>query len=179
MTARPASSRFLSYVLRHNPAAIGLTLDGHGWVSVDDLLAALAEHGRPLDRPGLARLLAGSDKQRFERHDDRIRATHGHSIPVDLALTPAAPPAVLYHGTVEQFLTAIHSQGLLPAGRRHVHLSADPRTAAAVAARRGRPVVLHIDAAGMHTAGHVFYRTTGGIWLTSHVPPRWLSPTTP
>lgn len=98
---------------------------------------------------------------------------------IDLALTPAAPPAVLYHGTVERFLAAIHAEGLLPAGRRHVHLSADPQDAAAIGARRGHPVVLHIDAAGMHEAGHAFYRSTGGIWLTSHVPPRWLRPAAP
>jgi putative RNA 2'-phosphotransferase len=173
---RPTTSRFLSYVLRHSPAAIGLTLDEHGWVDVEVLLGALARHGRPLDRDGLARLLADTEKQRFELLADRIRATHGHSVPVDLQLAPAAPPPALYHGTVERFLPAIHAEGLRPAGRRHVHLSADPQTAAAVGARRGHPVVLRVDAAGMHHAGYTFYLTTGGVWLTGHVPPRWLRP---
>jgi putative RNA 2'-phosphotransferase len=33
-------SKFLSLVLRHDPARIGLVLDSAGWVDVDALLAA-------------------------------------------------------------------------------------------------------------------------------------------
>jgi len=39
-------SKFLSYILRHHPEAIGLTLDGEGWADVDELLAQAAAHGR-------------------------------------------------------------------------------------------------------------------------------------
>lgn len=41
-------SKFLSLVLRHEPSTIGLTLDHGGWVSVSELLEALARHGQPL-----------------------------------------------------------------------------------------------------------------------------------
>lgn len=30
-------SKYLSFILRHSPQAIGLTLDTHGWASVDEL----------------------------------------------------------------------------------------------------------------------------------------------
>ncbi len=33
-------SKFLSFVLRHKPEAIGIVLDSEGWVSIDELLAA-------------------------------------------------------------------------------------------------------------------------------------------
>jgi putative RNA 2'-phosphotransferase len=56
-----------------------------------------------------------------------------------------------------------------------VHLSADEHTAHAVGARRGTPVILRIDAAGMHAAGHRFYRAANGVWLTDHVPPQWIA----
>ena len=31
-------SKFLSYVLRHKPEAIGLSMDEEGWVSIDKIL---------------------------------------------------------------------------------------------------------------------------------------------
>jgi RNA:NAD 2'-phosphotransferase (TPT1/KptA family) len=34
-----AASKLLSLVLRHDPAALGLTLDPEGWVTVADLVA--------------------------------------------------------------------------------------------------------------------------------------------
>ncbi|HEX2419853.1 MAG TPA: RNA 2'-phosphotransferase [Micromonosporaceae bacterium] len=40
-----ATSKFLSYVLRHNPAAIGVSLDSAGWIGIDSLLAAATAHG--------------------------------------------------------------------------------------------------------------------------------------
>jgi putative RNA 2'-phosphotransferase len=66
------------------------------------------------------------------------------------------------------------AEGLKPGKRTHVHLSADPATATQTAARRGRPVILTIDAAAAHRHGHQFYRAANGTWLTSHLPPRWI-----
>ncbi|WP_343046148.1 RNA 2'-phosphotransferase [Nonomuraea typhae] len=60
-----------------------------------------------------------------------------------------------------------------PAGD-HVHLSADRETALRVGGRRGVPVVLVVDAAGMHATGHPFYRSANGVWLADHVPPAFL-----
>lgn len=39
------TSKFLSYVLRHQPEAIGLTLDGEGWADIDALIAGSGSHG--------------------------------------------------------------------------------------------------------------------------------------
>ncbi len=168
-------SKLLSYVLRHHPSAFGLALDGAGWIGIDTLLAALAAHGRAIDRETLDRVVATNDKRRFEVRDGRIRAAQGHSIPVDLGLEALVPPPLLYHGTIESSMPAILRKGLLPMGRHHVHLSLDERTARAVGGRRGAPVVLRVDAAGMHAAGHIFYRSANGVWLTAAVPPAWLT----
>src|SRR4051794_3863436 len=95
------SSKFLSLVLRHKPEEIGITLDPQGWVSVSELLDKLAEHRHPLTPDQLRDLVRSSDKQRFAFSDDglRIRANQGHSVQVDLALSPTVPPEFLYHGT--------------------------------------------------------------------------------
>lgn len=171
---RIAISRFLSYVLRHHPDEIGLVLDREGWVAIDELLAALAAHGRALDRTSLETIVRESDKQRFAIRGDRIRANQGHSVQVDLALPPSEPPALLYHGTVRGVLEAIRREGLLKGSRTHVHLSADVETAAKVGARRGKPVILAIDAAAMHLLGHRFFRSDNGVWLVFAVPPRFI-----
>jgi RNA:NAD 2'-phosphotransferase (TPT1/KptA family) len=96
-------SKHLSYLLRHNPGAIGLTLDDGGWINIDTLLSAARSNDYEID---LGKVLDASGKRRFE-----------------------------------------------------------------VGARRGRPVVLVIDAGTMHREGREFYRTATGVWLTAHVPP--------
>ena len=161
-------------MLRHQPQLIGLRLDDGGWVDVEDLLAALAAHGRPLTRAQLERLVADSDKQRFALEGGRIRASQGHSVPVELGLEPVQPPAVLFHGTPERNVDAILREGLHKGSRHHVHLSPDVDTAQRVGARRGRPRVLQVDAAAMAAAGHVFLRSANGVWLVDAVPPAYL-----
>jgi putative RNA 2'-phosphotransferase len=170
------ASKFLAYVLRHDPAAIGLTLDDGGWVRIDVLPASAARHHGGLDAAMLDRVLHAPGKQRFEARDGLIRAAQGHSVRVDLGLEPRQPPPVLYHGTVARFLDSIFADGLRPGSRTHVHLSASPGTAATVGARRGRPVVLRIDSAAMSAGGHEFFQAANGVWLTEHVPAAFISP---
>jgi putative RNA 2'-phosphotransferase len=169
-------SRRLSYVLRHRPDSIGVALDSSGWVDVADLLTALSSHGLQLTRAQLDEVVRTSDKQRFayDATGSRIRANQGHSVPVDLQLTPLHPPKELYHGTSERFVAAILREGLTPRGRHHVHLSGDVETARRVSARRTAPVVLRVDAAAMAVEGTAFYRSANGVWLVDLVPPRHL-----
>jgi putative RNA 2'-phosphotransferase len=94
---------------------------------------------------------------------------------VDLGLTPETPPEVLYHGTVDQFLSSIMSRGLEKRSRQHVHLSPDVETATRVGSRRGKPLILKIDAASMHAAGFRFFCSANGVWLAEHVPPQYIS----
>lgn len=170
------TSKFLSLILRHHPEKVGLKLDEAGWVGVAELLSALAAHGHKLTQQELETVVFTNDKQRFAFSPDglRIRANQGHSVEVELAYAPAVPPIVLYHGTAPQFLSSIRTQGLLKGQRHHVHLSADTATAQQVGGRRGKPVVLTVQADKMHADGHIFYCSANGVWLTEHVPPQYL-----
>ncbi|MCW2743151.1 MAG: putative 2-phosphotransferase [Blastococcus sp.] len=170
-------SKRLSFVLRHRPDSVGLALDAAGWADVDELLAALSAHGPPLTRAELEAVVATNDKTRFafDATGRRIRASQGHSVPVDLGYDVAAPPAELFHGTVGRFLPAILAEGLRP-GRRHaVHLSPDVATARTVGGRRGEAVVLRVDAGAMAADGIAFSRSANGVWLVDAVPPRYLA----
>ncbi|MFI6278588.1 RNA 2'-phosphotransferase [Streptomyces sp. NPDC050988] len=167
-------SKYLSKHLRHQPERIGLTLDEGGWVEIETLMAAAEAHGFRFTRDELDHVVANNDKRRFAIEGSRIRASQGHSVEVDLGLAAAIPPAYLYHGTVARSLDAIRAEGLRPMNRHDVHLSPDRETATRVGARRGRPVVLSVDAAAMHRDGHEFRVSANGVWLTAAVPPRYL-----
>lgn len=172
-----ALSKFLSYVLRHQPQAIGLQLDMQGWAVIDELLACAVRHGTALSHEQLLQIVAESDKQRFAISADGlfIRANQGHSLAIELALTAQTPPALLFHGTASRFLAAILQQGLQKGQRHHVHLTADQATALSVGQRYGSPVLLRIDTTAMRAQGAKFYLTANGVWLTDEVAPEFLT----
>jgi putative RNA 2'-phosphotransferase len=170
-------SKFLSLVLRHKPGKLGLTLDGQGWADIGELIDKAMAHGVALTRELVAEIVASSDKERFaiDATGERIRANQGHSIAVDLGLEPKEPPDVLFHGTGAKMLPAVRAEGLKRGRRRHVHLSPDDATPIGVGLRHGCPVVLHIAAACMAAAGHKFFLSTNGVWLTDCVPREFIA----
>jgi putative RNA 2'-phosphotransferase len=171
-------SKFLSYVLRHKPEAIGIVLDCDGWTDIDALIAAAVKAGKQfdgcqLDRALLEKVVITSEKKRFaiSSDDRRIRAVQGHSAGVvDIAYVEKAPPEYLYHGTAAIFLDSIRSEGLKPGTREYVHLSPDPITASDVGERHGKPVVLKIRAREIYRRGQSFYHAENGVWLTGPIP---------
>jgi len=110
----PGLGKLLAYVLRHRPDAAGVALDAAGWVDVDELVAGLRRGGRRVTADDVRKAVDADGKGRYELADGRIRAAQGHSVGVELGLEPVAPPAVLYHGTVERFLPSILATGLRP-----------------------------------------------------------------
>ena len=166
----------MSFILRHKPDAIGLTLDPQGWVSIDELVEKGNAERTRFSRDDLLHVVETSDKKRFSVSADglRIRAAQGHSVSVELGLSPREPPAVLYHGTAARFANSILSAGLKPQQRQQVHLSVDAATAHRVGQRHGKPFVFKIDALRMHGLGYRFYLADNGVWLIDQVPPEFL-----
>lgn len=169
-------SKFLSFVLRHQPEAIDLELDSGGWAYIDDLVEKSAESRRPLTAELIREVVEKDEKQRYALSDDgqKVRARYGHSIPIDLGIDPVEPPEILYHGTASRHLGPIHMNGIVRGGRQYVHLSPDIETATEVGRRHGQPVVLEVMAGEMHRDGIQFYPTESGIWLTHDVPPKYI-----
>lgn len=162
-------SRQLAFLLRHDR---NYTFDEHGWREVEDLIL---NHGFTM--PLLENIVATNNKQRFEFNDDKtgIRARQGHSIHVDVELKEVTPPDILYHGTSEDEVKSILSEGLKPRTRLHVHLSYDVETALKVGRRHGVPIVLKIDSTAMREDGIIFYLSNNGVWLTDFVDPKYIS----
>jgi putative RNA 2'-phosphotransferase len=168
------TSKFLSYVLRHKPEAIGIKLDENGWANIGELIIKgnSSSEASNLDRSLIREVIENSNKQRFDISEDgqSIRANQGHSIEVDLQLETVTPPEYLYHGTATRFLGSILVEGLKLQKRQHVHMSTDIGTAFNVGQRYGSPVILKIKALHMHEQGFEFFRSKNDIWLTDVVP---------
>ena len=169
--------KFLSLVLRHDPAKIGLELDDQGWANVKELIEKCKKHRYHFSMEDLIEIVETNDKQRYSFNEKRnkIRANQGHSIDIDLALTPVEPPEFLYHGTATRFLSSIMEQGIVKGSRQHVHLSKDKETAVKVGSRHGKPVVLTIMSGRMYEEGILFYQSDNGVWLTDYVDVKYIS----
>ncbi|SCX72439.1 MULTISPECIES: RNA 2'-phosphotransferase [unclassified Pseudomonas] len=167
------ASKFLSYILRHEPQAIGLQLDSEGWGEIESLIAGATKIGKALDIRLIHAIVSNSDKKRFSISKDgqRIRAMQGHSTTsVNLNHFEKTPPEFLYHGTARRFLDSIRQQGLIAGTRHYVHLSQDVATAVNVGQRYGSPIVIKIEALRMSQQGFKFFQADNGVWLISGIP---------
>ena len=165
------TGRKLSYLLRHDPE--DLNMDSKGWVFVTDLLDKLSISKTLLDF-----IVMTNDKQRYSYNEDetKIRANQGHSLKVDVELKKKVPPIVLYHGTSEKACKIIMKKGLDKMRRNHVHLSKDVETAEDVGSRHSSsPIILVIDCEEMVKDGFDFYLSDNGVWLTDHVPAKYIN----
>ena len=170
MSKRSQQSKYLSCLLRHSPG--DLAMDAAGWVKVSDLLSSTNWSLEELNE-----IVDASSKQRFAFSAcfNYIRASQGHSIPVDLGLYPVQPHSYLYHGTSSLAAIEIVRTGIQKMQRNHVHLSADKATAHEVGSRHSSAVaILTVASQRMHEMGYRFYRSDNGVWLTDHVPPEFL-----
>lgn len=174
---------FISYILRHNPDAIGVKMDIHGWVEITELINGINKDSKytkyNLDFEMLKDIVKKSikkDDARFSRYsfnDDftKIRANQGHSIPgIDVELEERIPPDVLYHGTAIRFMDSINEKGINKGKRLHVHLSDNIDTAIDVGTRHGEPIILKIDAKKLHADGCKFFISKNNVWLCDFVP---------
>lgn len=169
-------SKFLSLVLRHQPEIIGIQLDQNGWADIEELLDRAKKHGIQFDRELLNHIVATNSKKRFAFNAtlDKIRASQGHSIEIELGYTNQKPPEILFHGTSEKSVQSILEKGLEKRSRQHVHLSSDLETAIRVGQRHGKPSVFKVLAEQMYNDKFEFYIADNNVWLTDNVPAKYL-----
>lgn len=168
-------SKFLSGVLRHFPADVGIGLDERGWTDRSALVSAAAREYDWVDGTAVDAVVLTDSKGRFEADRDRIRASYGHSVPVDLEPTAGPVPNVLYHGTAPDSAPSILAEGIRPMARQLVHLSASVEDAREVGARHASdPVLLRIDAAGMLDDGHRITKRGRSVYTAEFVPPAYV-----
>lgn len=172
-------SKYLSYLLRHNPSGLNMTKDGY--VIVDELIKLSNSSGIVITKELLKEVVRLDDKQRFSFSEDglRIRANQGHSIEVNLSLKEDIPDVYLFHGTSPSNIESILVNGINKMKRNHVHLSRDLCTAINVGSRHCKenesPSILLIDVFKMVNDGYKFYLSDNNVWLTDNVPSKYLT----
>jgi len=167
-------SKFLSYILRHNPYKYDLELDEKGFTSLHRIIDILNHKFKAvkIDKQLIERIIEKSDKKRFQIIGERIRALYGHSISQEIQMEPIKEvPEFLYHGTTRKAFLKIEQQGLKSKSRQYVHLSDNIDDAIKVGKRRTNiPIILRIDTQKAKKAGINFYKS-GDIYLSEFVPP--------
>jgi putative RNA 2'-phosphotransferase len=168
-------SRFLTYLLRHRPQEYPLRFDKRGFVNWGDVVEMVQERFYDVTEEQIEAVVTGSEKKRFELEDGRVRATYGHSFPIDLASDAAEPPSKLYYGAARDLAHSALRNGLAPRDRQYVHLSLTAEEAESVARRHDpAPAIIIVDAQAAHEAGVVFYRS-GPLFLVENVPAKFLA----
>lgn len=165
-------SRYMSYLLRHNPE--NLKMDRHGFVDIDELIDKLKERFQ-VNKKFLLEIVEKSERKRFEIVENRIRALYGHSISVEIELEEDRTVEAFYHGTTQNAATKILKTGLKPMKRRRVHLSPTIEIATEVGLRRtDKPVILEINAEAARKAGVKFYKATDKVYICGNVAPTYI-----
>jgi len=164
----------MAYILRHDPAKFGISLDRYGFAKFSDFLLAIRSVHPWIEKDHILDIVERSTKKRFEIVEDKIRATYGHSIEVEPLAEPIQPPEFLYHGTLEATLEEIRKYGLKPMQRRWVHLSISGEDAFEVGRRKAQtPIILRIRASLAHQSG-IEFRREGDIFLVKEIPPKFI-----
>jgi len=166
------ASRFMSYLLRHNPK--NLQMDERGFVRLNSLLKRVRER-YDVDEAFIRDIAYSRDKTRFQIVGEKIRALYGHTIDVEIELPEDESVEVLYHGTTAESASKILEKGLRSMRRRWVHLSTTKEIAKEVGGRRTRnPVILVIDAEKARRDGIRFYKATDRVYLSKQIPSKYI-----
>ena len=168
-------SRFLTYLLRHQPKEYPLVFDARGSVDWRDIVELVQERFYDVTEEQIDAVVRGSEKRRFELADGKVRATYGHSFPIDLGDVATAAPPRLYYGAARDLAQSMLRSGLKPRDRQYVHLSVTAEEAESVARRHDpAPAILVIDARAAQDDGVLFYQA-GPLFLVENVPAKFLS----
>lgn len=168
-------AKVLTYVLAIRPDEFGLVPDQDGYVAIKEILQALREESdwSFIGRGHLMELMHSQERERFEIHKERIRAT----APMNpLALEPwDPPPSRLYHGIRRRAHPVVLRHGLKPSKGPWVIMAVQRELALRIGKRRNQdPVILEILAQEATSGGVRFYRTQGQLALAPFVPPEFL-----
>lgn len=177
--------KFLSLLLRHKPDILNLNIRNDGFVEVKELVEKIKKVKKFgwVSEKDIVEAVKSDEKDRFEmvKIDGKsyIRARYGHSrdldIKIDYPTIDSEEIDVLYHGTNAKVLPWILREGLKPMNRKYVHLSPTPEDALIVSKRRrGKSVILKIDAKKFIIDGGKIWRAGRKTFLAEAIPPEYI-----
>jgi putative RNA 2'-phosphotransferase len=170
--------RILAGVLRHFPEKFDLEMDLNGWVDIRDVAEEIRHRKRNLHwlRVHHIKAIADTDpKGRYQVESNRIRASYGHSVDVELDHpTDGVPPSLFYPSTQEE-VDMLLENGITPTDRRYVHLSRTYDDAYKAGVHRTEdPMILEVDAAAALLADVYIGQAGPTVFVTRGVPPDFI-----
>lgn len=166
-------SKFISYLLRHNPEELEISKDG--FVNLHDLVKKIRQRYPWIDEEYVERVARKDKKGRYELAGVKIRARYGHTIDASIDLA-SADIKKLYHGTTREAMKKILSEGLKPMRRKKVHLSRSVEDAIEVGKRRTKEtVVLEIDAKMAIKEGVRIEKASERVYVADYIPKEFIS----
>jgi putative RNA 2'-phosphotransferase len=170
--------RILTGILRHFPDRYQLQVDPQGWVSLPQIARSISQKHPAYHWLRVQHLVAIAEtdaKGRYEVRDDRVRATYGHTVEVDLDLPTDHIPEHLYFPVTPDEAAIVLEVGLKPSDRKKVHLSKTAEDArAAGRVRTPEPTLLEVDATRAQAEGLVIKRAGKTVFLVDQVPAQYL-----
>ena len=164
--------RTLAAILRHGK--FGLEMDAQGNVGLRDVMAKIRERNPRMNwlRSRHIEALADTDpKGRYVISGGKIRATYGHTIPLDIRLDCENIPDELFYPATQEEAELILESGIFPSDRAMVHLSLTYRDALrAGSVRTEDPVILVIDTGVCMELGSDIGRAARTVYLCKSVP---------
>ena len=164
--------RTLAAILRHGK--FGLEMDAQGNVSLRDVMAKIRERNPRMNwlRSRHIEALVDTDpKGRYVISGGKIRATYGHTIPLDIRLDCENIPDELFYPATQEEAELILESGIFPSDRAMVHLSLTYRDALrAGSVRTEDPVILVIDTGVCMELGSDIGRAARTVYLCKSVP---------
>jgi 2'-phosphotransferase len=195
--AGPKLSRALSWALRHQALAIGLTMTPDGYVPVEEILSSKHPKLQGISLPEIRRVVETNDKQRYRlaerprsayysshgrKEEEKIlciRANQGHSIKIidpNLLLNTLQPDELrslpcIVHGTYYEPWKLIRSQGLKKMNRTHIHFASGLPEADGVISgmRQSCTIYVFVDAQKCANDRIQFYTSDNGVILTAGI----------
>jgi putative RNA 2'-phosphotransferase len=172
--------RMMAGILRHFPERFNLTMDGRGWVDLEEFTNAIKDsrdnYRRWLRREHIEALVETDEKGRYQIDGGMVRATYAHSVNVNLDDLPEANVDKLYFPVAEEELDVVLEAGLRPSDRNMIHLSATPDKAySAGRVHIPDPILLEVDVKGASDAGNFIFRAGKAVYVTDAVEPNVLS----
>jgi len=172
--------RMMAGILRHFPERFNLSMDGRGWVDLDQFVEAIQD-ARPqwarwLRKQHIQALVETDEKGRYQIDGGMIRATYAHSVPVNLDDLPEANVDELFFPVAEEELDIVLETGLRPNDRNMIHLSASADKAySAGRVHHPDPILLKVDVRKATQAGNFIFRAGKSVYVTDAVEPEFLT----
>jgi len=170
--------RILTGILRHFPDRYNLTMDPQGWVALPQIVRAISQRHPAYHWLRVQHLVAIAEtdaKGRYEVREEKIRATYGHTLEVDLDLPTENIPECLYYPVTPEEAAIVLEVGLRPSDRKKVHLSKTAEDArAAGSVRTPEPIILEVDTVRAREGGIVIKQAGKTVYLVDQVPSDFL-----